>query len=759
MSMRALIPCAVPLLAFGLAACSAEPEGTSPTPADETPTASPPQEATQTQTQAAGSTPTATEAAVQPTATLRPTEPPIPTQEPQATPTEEPPPTPTGDLATATPGPTPTATAIPAGGSAFWVGAAWKSLLPTVQGTTGYFDELRTSPLALTPGDPGDDPGVFVRQWDVGTIGIGNGNASSHWVHDEIRGTAVAFQDRTRVDHATVVLVAADLYMLFGNDMQAVHEKLIAQIGQEEYDRLHILISASHTHEGPDTAGLDGPINHDYYEYLTTQLAAAIADAVADLQPAELVANTSSWQFGLGDTTSPRIVDPTLNTLQARNPETGAIIATVAQWSNHPEAVLFYDAPVKSQPQCAYLQGIDEAYEYEDDNPDTFTCTFEGQFISADFPGIMAYEIMEATGAPALYLNGTVGSLMSPLRVAVWEVEGATGKPVGDGITVPEGAATVPRNFRKMAIIGQELAKKVLADVAAGQAVERTGVDFATQDYYTHLSNIVFRLGLSPRPGGSELPLLLGNTLRELYDCDPERTECVSDDYATSFDQILGVPIRVGDYIKTTVHRIRIGDVGILSIPGEMAPEMSHGLPHDFYDNNGAYYFGGDAAQHTTGADYKIDGYIRAAMDEPFKWVIGLAEDELGYMVPLSDYRVYCVAGEDKFADLMTSCDALYASGAIQYPDSASGARCKEITENPQATLGMSQTDRQGLVRTCQYGLTFGEADGHYPETNSVGWSNTGDYFEVVRTLTEYGDPWPSLNPAFDAVNFETANP
>ncbi len=67
-------------------------------------------------------------------------------------------------------------------------------------------------------------------------------------------------------------------------------------------------------------------------------------------------------------------------------------------------------------------------------------------------------------------------------------------------------------------------------------------------------------------------------------------------------------------------------------------------------------------------------------MDDEFRWVVGLGNDELGYAVPLTDYRVLCVA--DELAGPGT-CAALHDAGAIEFPDAVAGSTCKAITEDP----------------------------------------------------------------------------
>ena len=68
------------------------------------------------------------------------------------------------------------------------VGAASRSVLPTIDGSHDYLD-------AVDP-DPTDplSPGLFVPEWDQGRVAVGNGDEDSHWVHDDMEVTAVAFQ-------------------------------------------------------------------------------------------------------------------------------------------------------------------------------------------------------------------------------------------------------------------------------------------------------------------------------------------------------------------------------------------------------------------------------------------------------------------------------------------------------------------------------------------------------------------------------------
>jgi len=140
------------------------------------------------------------------------------------------------------------------------VGAASRSVLPTVGGTRDYLRE--------TPGwddDDPNDPGVFIPQWDQGRIGVDNGRDDSAWVHDDLLATALAIQ---RGDEKTVV-VASDLYMVFGIDAAEIQRRARLLL-PASWQQVEILISATHNHHGPVTAF---GVNDAWYDQAADQMA------------------------------------------------------------------------------------------------------------------------------------------------------------------------------------------------------------------------------------------------------------------------------------------------------------------------------------------------------------------------------------------------------------------------------------------------------------------------------------------------------
>ena len=92
---------------------------------------------------------------------------------------------------------------------------------------------------------------------------------------------------------------------------------------------------------------------------------------------------------------------------------------------------------------------------------------------------------------------------------------------------------------------------------------------------------------------------------------------------------LLGVvhPGYYGGKVKTEVDAFRVGDIEILTIPGEIYPEICEG-----------------GVEAPEGRDFPIDPVevppLRSLMRGKLNMIIGLANDELGYIVPKSQWDV-----------------------------------------------------------------------------------------------------------------------
>ncbi|MFP4636019.1 MAG: hypothetical protein ACLFRD_09160, partial [Nitriliruptoraceae bacterium] len=282
------------------------------------------------------------------------------------------------------------------------VGAASRSVLPEVDGGRAYLDD------GLPSDDDGTDPGVFVEGWDAGRIAVGNGESDSHWVRDDLRVRATALEDPE--SREITVLASADLYMIFSADAEEIRQRAAQLLPPGLADRTSITISTTHNHHGPDTAF---DVNHEWYDEMAQQTAATIAEAVMDRRPATLRVGDGEHWLGVADGRDPMVIDPTLNALQA-TATNGEVIATLVQWNNHPETTLGWEPTADLSDDCDALD------EGED-------CSAEGRYFTADFPGAMSRWIESEVGGEALFFNGAVGGLTTPLGALVWEVTDEVG--------------------------------------------------------------------------------------------------------------------------------------------------------------------------------------------------------------------------------------------------------------------------------------------------------------------------------------------
>jgi hypothetical protein len=606
-------------------------------------------------------------------------------------------------------------------------GAASRSVLPLVDGLHDYLDA----------GFPADDdaisPGIFVPEWDDGRIAVGNGDDVSHWVHDDLRVRALAL--RNLHSKRAVVLLAADLYMIFRVDADEIRAKVEQRLGWRWRGKVEVVVGSTHNHHGPDTAF---DVNHAWYDYMTDQAADAAAEAVISMRPARLRVGAGEHFFSLDDGTDPQVIDPSMNVLQAVATN-GRTIGTVVQWNNHPETTLGWSPPADISAECDQLGWTGDE------------CTAEGRYFTSDYAGVLSRTIEAEVGGEALYFVGALGHIVGPGGANVWEVD--DDHPVGNGFTVPDGAAVpggdeftyTDDNFRRQVVIGEQAAYKALDIIDGGEWLRHRAITWKEQTFYSRLSNIGFRLLLVVDPTTGRPSL--GHNSPPAYTCPPTgpKTDetCVAVGDATEADPFLG-EIRAGDHLKSAVGYLRIGDVGMMFLPGEVAGELVIGFPAEFREDPDRWYEE-EPDRHTRGDAYTTPGYVVNRMSDRYRFTIGLGNDELGYIFPISNWRVSCVA--DLIAGPGT-CQALYEAGVIEFPDAVAGETCKAITEDPGLLDQYPPDAAEAVAGSCRYGQALGEASGHYEETNSAGWDLAADMLDAVGVVTDNTDP-EQVNPGF----------
>ena len=602
--------------------------------------------------------------------------------------------------------------------SSLLAGSASASVLPTVNGTTDYLLEAPGwSDTVVNP----TDIGVYVPMFDQGSVDVGNGSGDASWVHDDVQAAAIALDNNGE----RAIVVTVDVYMIFSVDGDEIARRAKEQL-PEDWQEVPVLINATHNHHGPDTAF---SINDDWYSHMADVVAAVVVAAVADLQPATATAISGEHRFGMNDGRDPIVFDPRLNVLDLKNAENGSAIATVVQWSSHPEVTLGWDPP--EVPNLAAIC-VEKGWDAD-------SCSADGRYFTADYPGVLRENLQAAGFGDILYLNGPLGNQIGPGGSDIWDVTQT--HPIGNGWNAPANAQPVAgcedlrcRNFARTEAIGAQLSQAVMDLVASADVITVEKVSLTAQSFYTNLTNIGFRLLIADGDLAWQDPVL--------YVCEVDKPKtdetCVSDDGAVETDPVLtpltDSKIRVGNVFKTRISFLDLGSVGFIFMPGEVPPELVVGLPTDFDTNTVKYYLDGPGL-HAEGVDYDFPGYLLSLVERDVLFTVGLGTEQLGYWVPVSEYRLKCL---EIALPVGVTCADLNARGIIEHPDAVGGLTCKKITDDV-AALEEYGDDAAAVAAVCRYGQALGrelgEPEGHYEETNAAGWDLVDDMWDAATVL------------------------
>lgn len=223
--------------------------------------------------------------------------------------------------------------------------------------------------------------------------------------------------------------------------------------------------------------------------------------------------------------------------------------------------------------------------------------------VTADFPGPLCERVERETGGACLYLSGSIGGLMSP--------------------DIPDGK----ENFYETHRIGSAVAEKALALAKTAQGgPQRLG--FSSRLVRVPVENSRYLLFLRA--------LTAGHTL---LDAQGRPLPAWKTYWLPLRHLIRRLPAEKRPWIETEVSVLDLGPARVLGVPGEIFPELVIGG----YD--GRFSYGRpvlDPANQDPPDLEKAPGgpYLRDLIKGPVRLVVGLANDELGYIVPEYDFKV-----------------------------------------------------------------------------------------------------------------------
>jgi len=202
--------------------------------------------------------------------------------------------------------------------------------------------------------------------------------------------------------------------------------------------------------------------------------------------------------------------------------------------------------------------------------------------VTSDFPHFLRARMEARLGGTCVFLVGSIGGLMTPL---------------GLKLTAADGEAIPADSFALAQAVGERAAEAALAALASGKPSASSALEHRSATVFVPLENRLFRLAT-----------FLGVLDREMYSGGRPATTLFGDD------------------MRTEVGYLRIGDAEALLVPAEIYPELVLGGIQDPQD---------------PGADFRGAPRERALftlLSSEYKLVLGLANDEIGYVIPRSQW-------------------------------------------------------------------------------------------------------------------------
>ena len=202
--------------------------------------------------------------------------------------------------------------------------------------------------------------------------------------------------------------------------------------------------------------------------------------------------------------------------------------------------------------------------------------------VTSDFPHYLRARMEERLGGTCVFLVGSIGGLMTPLGL---ELFGADGRPVPAD------------SFALAQAVGERAADAALEALKTGRPSASSALEHRSATVFIPLENRLFRLAL-----------FLGVLDRQVWSGGRPATALFGDDF------------------RTEIGYLRLGDAEALLVPAEIYPELVLGKIQDSQD---------------PGADFAGAPRERALftlLTSEYKLVLGLANDEIGYIIPRSQW-------------------------------------------------------------------------------------------------------------------------
>lgn len=431
---------------------------------------------------------------------------------------------------------------------------------------------------------------------------------------------------------ATVAVDSIGLFNVTMDQIRADAKKLVPQVSQ-------IFVSSTHDESAPDPIGLWGPdgtglpgnsmtqsalsstaltsgVDNYYLSFLAHQAARAIAKAYHDLAPAELKLAYAGLPANVQECWSsyPFIADHMDPVMQAVNPQTQKVIFTLVNGNTHVETFAFAGVPADTT------------------------------MFSADWAGKMRQDLAHRYGGVGVEMSGLVGSVETPALypsgTLVTNVPGPYHGVNGavDGCSSvypnPTGAIPITSAHRFVSAYGQAMATSaetaLASDASIYQPSQVHSLIGQQQGLCVPLESNFFTAAFAAgtfadRPAYVDPTCSVGASFNKVP----------APAYHLPPGPVYGAnPL----WLKTNVGVLTIGPAQLAYVPGEMFPftamrghidATQMPFPTTCYNPTAT-----SAGQFNCGAPLPMTPWITTDMTEPYRFVAGLGQDMIGYMMP-----------------------------------------------------------------------------------------------------------------------------
>lgn len=329
----------------------------------------------------------------------------------------------------------------------------------------------------------------------------------------------------------------------------------------------YVLVASTHNHEAPDVIGLWGAsvyqrgVDDDYLQWVVDRTVEAIEQARKQLASATAEYGSADDAALIGDSRLPEVKDPTLRLLSFRS------------------------AGDKNSAKTDATKKLGLIVQWNS-HPEALGS--RNTLITADFPAATVAKLRKEHDCPVVYLSGALGGLLAPPEGVIKNERGEL---------LETGTYAYSDRY------GEAVADLASKAVAAATPITLTPFRAKTAKTLIPVENNLYRMAR-----------VVGVLRRQAFawQGDPGGN-------AVPIDQVTGEAKMA---IQTEVGCLRLGELPVACIPGELYPEL---------------VYGGFPRAAEPGVDFP-DAPLESTVAEilPGKrfFLIGLANDEIGYLIP-----------------------------------------------------------------------------------------------------------------------------